>query len=226
MARRRLRKHLQDFEEKLYIQGPFFACMIKWILFDLGNVIVKHVLEGKKDYAYNGRILPGPEIESVYSLAEFKKFSMGELTESEFVQKFLETSNLKLSISEFLEVYTQDITPIRGMKELLEDLSPKYSLSILTNEGKEWADRKIDHQKIRHLFKKIIISADLHELKSSQKFYLKSLNMLDAKPEECLFIDDREKNCRAAEILGINKILFFDSGRLKKELASFSITLD
>jgi HAD superfamily hydrolase (TIGR01509 family) len=112
------------------------------------------------------------------------------------------------------------------MKELLEKIYSNYSLAILTNEGKEWADRKIDNQKIRYLFKKIIISAELHELKPAKEFYLKALKILDVKPEECIFIDDQKKNCEAAEKLGIKSIIFENPTQLKKELATFSINVD
>lgn len=200
--------------------------MIKWILFDLGNVIVNPVLEGKESYNSKGNILPGPDIEAIYSINEYKEFSKGKITQSEFIKRFLEKSELNLTVSDFLEIYNQDITPIIGMKELLEKLQPNYSLAILTNEGKEWAKIKIDNQKIRDLFKKIIISADLQELKPAKEFYLKALKKLHAKPEECIFIDDQKKNCEAAEKLGIKSIYFENPNQLKKELAKFSINMD
>lgn len=200
--------------------------MIKWILFDLGNVIIEHVLEGKESYSHNGRIFSGAEIESIYSLIEYEEFSKGNLTEIEFVGKFLKNCDLDLTITEFMKIYENDIKFIKGMKVLLKKLYSDYSLALLTNEGKEWADRKINHLNLRTLFKKIIISADLHELKPARDFYLKTLNILNAKPEECLFIDDKEKNCKAAKLLGINTIQFIGLKRLKEELKSFSIILD
>ncbi|MBU4070062.1 MAG: HAD family phosphatase [Nanoarchaeota archaeon] len=200
--------------------------MIKYILFDLGNVIIEHVLEGKRSYNYDGRIFSGEKIESIYSLIEYEEFSKGNLTEAEFVGKFLKNCDLDLTITEFMKIYENDIKFIKGMKVLLKNLYSNYSLVLLTNEGKEWADRKINHLNLRTLFKKIIISADLHELKPARDFYLKTLNILNAKPEECLFIDDKEKNCKAAKLLGINTIQFIGLKRLKEELKSFSIILD
>lgn len=210
----------------IYIKPVLFDCMTKWILFDLGNVIVNHVLEGKESYDYNGNTFSGPEIEAIYSLNEYKEFSKGKVTESEFIKRFLEKSELNLTVSDFLEIYNQDITPIIGMKELLEKLQPNYFLAILTNEGKEWANIKIDNQKIRNLFKKIIISADLHELKPAKEFYLKALKILNVKPEECIFIDNQKKNCEVAEKLGIKSIVFENPNQLKKELVTLSINID
>lgn len=208
-----------------YIPPVFVFCMIKWILFDFGNVIVNHVFEGKDKYWLNGNVFPGPDMELIYSLPEYKEFSKGNLTEKEFITKFLEISELNLTISDLIQIYEKDISITLGMRDLLESLHTNYSLAILTNEGKEWADRKIDILGIRRLFDEIITSADLHKLKPEKDFYIKALGIINSNPEECLFIDDLARNCEVAESLGIRSICFSNVEKLKKDLNPFLVDL-
>ena len=109
------------------------------------------------------------------------------------------------------------------MQELLLKLKQNYNLAILTNDGREWVQYKIDALSLTDYFSHIIESNKLHELKPSKRFFEKSLNAINAKPEECLFIDDREANCKGARKVGIKSIIFKDLKQLKEQLVSEGI---
>jgi HAD superfamily hydrolase (TIGR01509 family) len=94
-------------------------------------------------------------------------------------------------------------------------------LATIINEGSEWANYKLDISGFRKYFKENFISGDLGLEKPNPKIYYAALKRLNAKPEECIFIDDKEKNCEAAIKLGIKSIVFKGTTQLKKELASF-----
>ena len=53
-----------------------------------------------------------------------------------------------------------------------------------------------------------IISAEEKLAKPDPRFYQLLFTRYGLKPEECIFIDDREKNILAAEVLGMKAILF------------------
>ena len=48
--------------------------------------------------------------------------------------------------------------------------------------------------------------------------YLNAASTLNLAPQRCLFIDDRQKNCAAAERIGMDTILFEDAPSLRTEL--------
>ncbi len=192
--------------------------MIRWILFDLGNVLVHHVLDGKSSYTVGKKVYDGKIIESIYSCAEYDSFCCGKISEKEFVEKFLKDNIIDLTYGEFVQLYKNDIRVIDGMIELVREVSQKYKLAIVTNEGIEWARYKLEKLGMSGLFDHIIISGELGVRKPDVKFYKKTLELLKASPEECLFIDDQEKNCVAAESIGIKSVLFTDKENLKTEL--------
>ncbi|MFH1505932.1 MAG: HAD family phosphatase [archaeon] len=58
--------------------------------------------------------------------------------------------------------------------------------------------------------------------KEAYEFVLKDINL---KPEECIFIDDKNCNLEPAKKLGFKTVLFINLENLKKELVQFSIKI-
>ena len=52
------------------------------------------------------------------------------------------------------------------------------------------------------------MSCDYHLVKPNKEIYLKLFENYNLKPEECFFIDDREENIKAGQILGMNGHVF------------------
>jgi putative hydrolase of the HAD superfamily len=67
-------------------------------------------------------------------------------------------------------------------------------------------------------FKKVFLSYELGYRKPDAKAYLAVLKTLGIKPEDIVFVDDKEENVKAAAALGIKVILYKGAARLKAEL--------
>jgi HAD superfamily hydrolase (TIGR01509 family) len=200
--------------------------MIKWILFDQARVQTYDVFSRNKFYSINGKEFSAKELESIFYIPEYRKFSIGEIEEKELISIFLKKNNIPLSIEDYIKIFKKGIEAIEGMNEILKFLSEKFILVTLINEGSEWANYKLDVSNFRKFFKTNIISGDIKLRKPDFEFYKKALETINANPEECLFIDDQEKNCEAAIKLGIKSIVFKNSEQLKKELAALSININ
>jgi len=118
----------------------------------------------------------------------------------------------------FVEVFKQSLSPITGMDEVLQAVCNDFKLAVLTNEGLEWAQYKLDRTGYKDYFDKIIVSAEIGEIKPDKTFFEKSLRIIDALPEECIFIDDSQENCRAAEGINIRSIHFKSPEQLVSSL--------
>lgn len=59
-----------------------------------------------------------------------------------------------------------------------------------------------------------------------KKIYLLTLNKLDTKPSESIFIDDKQEYIQGARNLGINAILFKTPKDLLKKLNLYSININ
>ncbi|MFS0615634.1 HAD-IA family hydrolase [Lederbergia ruris] len=91
------------------------------------------------------------------------------------------------------------------VKDVLEKLRNKYRLGVISNAmpSMDWI---FDWLGIRKYFDSIILSAFVNEAKPEKAIYEIALRDIQAKPEECIFIDDITLNIEGAERVGIRGI--------------------
>lgn len=97
-------------------------------------------------------------------------------------------------------------------KELVEFVTSikkqNYKIACLSNGTHEWTLRVITDHGLGQLFDKVVLSGDLGIVKPNPEIYQKTLDELDVKANDALFVDDREVNIKGAEACGIQSILF------------------
>jgi putative hydrolase of the HAD superfamily len=92
--------------------------------------------------------------------------------------------------------------PVAGMADIVDhQLNRGYHVYLLSNAGK-FMSRKRDC--IPHIarFHGVIFSGDEGVVKPDPRIYKRLMERYALKPEECLFIEDRENNLLAAAKLG------------------------
>jgi 2-haloacid dehalogenase len=96
--------------------------------------------------------------------------------------------------------------PITGTVEILEDLAEReVPLYAITNWAAETFDivRRDPAYAFLDLFREIYVSGSLRMAKPEPAIFRHALGRIGGDPSESLFIDDVEKNIRAAAALGI-----------------------
>lgn len=91
---------------------------------------------------------------------------------------------------------------------LLEELQDRFRLALLTNAlsgSVDQLDRKV---KLKKYFEVIIDSSAVGMVKPDKRIFLLTCQRLGLKPQQCLFIDDDEKNIKAAQKLGFQTVHF------------------
>ena len=111
--------------------------------------------------------------------------------------------------------------PVKGAGEFMAYVKEKgYGLYVLSNAAIEFFQyfpRQIDMD----FFDGIVVSAEVHMLKPEIEIYRYLLESHHLKPQECLFIDDREDNVKGAEKAGLKGFVFKeDFDKVKEELES------
>lgn len=95
-----------------------------------------------------------------------------------------------------------------GMNDLLKRLRAYgYHIFGLSN----YSHKIYEIEKMLPIFRNLegqVISSDVHLIKPDHRIFEFLLGKFSMKPEDCLFIDDRELNVTAARRLGIESILF------------------
>ncbi len=128
---------------------------------------------------------------------------------------------------EFRDFIFAQSQPIKDSLKVAEELaqSGRYFMATLNNEILELNVYRIEKFGLRRDFPAFFSSCFLGLRKPDEAIYQMVLQITQRKPEECIFIDDREVNLECPRELGINTILFKDAAQLRTELISKGVIL-
>ena len=126
---------------------------------------------------------------------------------------------------EFRDFIFAQSQPHAASIEIVKQLSDsrKYIMATLNNEILELNVFRIEKFGLRAIFPVFFSSCFLGIRKPDEAIYRTALQVTQRKPEECLFIDDREVNLECPRELGIATILFRDPEQLKSELKQMGL---
>lgn len=205
---------------KLYIRPVLFSIiMIKAIIFDWGSVLAPcdnkiAAIRLKKNFNFN---------ESAF--VEYFDQHEDDLCHTQEFQEFLSVASEKFNIPIESIVNALNADPPDEDFDIARKLSEHYKIYILSNQLKFRSDY-IQSNFDLSFFDKVFFSNEIGLKKPSEKIFNYVLKEINQNSENCLFIDDDCVNIAAAKKLGFNAILFKNLSQLKKELASFSISID
>ena len=206
---------------------PDWRPMIKNIIFDMGNVLIDF---NPMQYVGKLNIPDKKEEEKIFNAAylNFKSIYMdyGRITEEEFVDHVVHGigEEYRDKIKELIINWTQYLTPIAGMEELVKELKDKgYKIYLLSNasfnQHNYW--EKIPASKY---FDGKVVSCDVGEVKPFEGIYKALYEKFNIKPEESFFIDDLIINIFGANRTGMEGYVFTGSVEdLRRELKNRGI---
>jgi putative hydrolase of the HAD superfamily len=205
---------------------------IKWVIFDLGGVVVKLNIEGawnalaqrsETDVQALKSYLSSPD-ESGLSINA--KLELGFLSVSEYVQQVSRVLNKSLSEEELvalkmLIIQGEDAETL----ELIAALSTQKKLACFSNTHEIHWNYMTRHYRAFQFFQKTIASHLIHAAKPDPSAFAIATKHLNADPPECLFIDDSLANAEAARAFGWHAIHFQNHASLREELSCFGFSV-
>ena len=185
---------------------------IRNIVFDLGGVLVdldfKAAINGlqKAGFANVKEQLQAFDCEGI-----FQKFELGEMTAEEFRTAIRENSTVSLTDEEVDGLWNAMLLEVpREKLELILHLRGKYMVYLLSNTNSIHWDYVCKNAfnyrgfRVNDYFEETFLSYEMHLAKPDKAIFEKVLEEANLLPEETLFIDDSEANCKAASELGIH----------------------
>lgn len=197
--------------------------MIRAIIFDIGGVVFRpknfHPLA--KEYA---KIMKREESE-VYAVfvRNWHIWKFGKITEDEFFGNILKELRVEIDREKLREIMHSFPKTDKGVTSLIERLRKRYEIFALSNHTREFFDFLYRKYRLNRMFKRIFTSCETGLAKPDPRFFGCMLRETGMKPGECVFVDDREENVRAARSLGMKAVLFSDSGQLERELRELGV---
>jgi HAD superfamily hydrolase (TIGR01509 family) len=173
--------------------------MARWIVFDAMGVIFEEaddILNGLVPFLQRRGFALDPE--TVHSI--YRRASLGEISSREFWNRLGLGMQYPVLEQEYLDTCLR-LDPL--FLPAAESLSENYSLALLSNDIAEWSARLRRRHGLDRIFQTAVISSAAGIRKPDPGIYRILLDRLQAKPEDCVFIDDRIPNLVVAKSLGI-----------------------
>ena len=197
-----------------------------YILLDLGNTMIKLAYERVLANLCADTSFDRDELLDVLEQAGgYRDMERGAVTFPEFYEFLVEKVGYRGGIRKLREVWADFFDgTIPGMEDLLEKLRDRHDIAFLSNSNDLHAE--VIPRKFSNLFQRgdtIVFSHLMRIAKPDPAFFNRALEMIGAKPEECVFIDDLIENVRSAQSVGIRSFQFVDAVTLTRELRAAEI---
>lgn len=184
--------------------------MIKNIVFDMGNVIIRfdpELFMVRLGLAEEDRKLLKREL---FVSLEWSRMDRGSLTDEEAAEIVCRRvpGRLHDAVRRLVGMWDRPILPVEGMYELVEELKGMgYGIYLLSNASFRQHDYwpRVPASKF---FDGALISADVKLVKPQPEIYRLLCDKFSLVPEECVFIDDSTSNAEGAYFCGINALVF------------------
>ena len=193
--------------------------MIKTVIFDMGNVLIRFGLSGEDETLL---------IRNVFRTVEWMRLDRNtEMSIDEAIVKMQSRLPERLhdAASKLVKHWDEPLILVDGMEDLVKTLKEAgYRILLLSNancrQHEYW--ERIPASKY---FDGKYLSCDHNLMKPEPAIYYDFLKWFDLKGSECVFIDDSPANIEAAICCGIQGIIFHgDVEDLKRNLRRANIS--
>ncbi|GAB4368881.1 MAG: HAD family phosphatase [Calditrichia bacterium] len=198
--------------------------MIKHVIFDLGNVLIEiHPEEAMGEFAERCNYSQ-EQITAFYLSDLHLGFMEGKYTPEQFFHKLRELYPCDISQQEFYEIWQKVIgRPKQGVIELIEDLKKKYILSVCSNTDPWHWSVVWKRDTFLRDFKYFFLSFEMKLNKPDPQVFQTILQKLNARGDECVFVDDSPVNIEVANRFGFWGILGNEPKTIRNEMEKLQI---
>ena len=156
---------------------------------------------------------PVKELDKLIYRNLFPENTAGRITDKQYWDKVIELLGLEKKYKNWKEIDREFFTTFTLNRKLFSFAKKlKVKKVILSNSNKRWFAIRLKLLGLTGTFKGIL-SSEIGINKNEKGFFEKIMPKLKLKPEECVLIDDLERNLVPAKEIGIQTILFKNNSR-------------
>jgi len=203
---------------------------MKAVIFDLGRVLVN------MDVAkFNTKFFPqlckeNSDDQTLINIADdehMHRYHRGEISPKEFYEICCEKCGATETQEEFEEAWNSIFLPMECIDDILYKLKLPIKMGLLSDTNKvHWIFCAKNYAHILNFFPNPTLSFLVGCTKPSKEIFIKAAEMVDEKPENCVFVDDLERNVEGAKALGMDAFQFKGVEHLENELVARNLISD
>lgn len=197
--------------------------MIKAIIFDLGGVLFTN---GTKkfihDISLKYNLDPGV-VKDIIDGNVGSQYREAKIIRDQFWKIVLEKLGLQEDIGTLEDQWISGYDLIEGTRDIILELAKKYKVYYLSDNVKERVERINNRYNFLKWFEDGIFSHEVGIRKPNPAIYRYTLEKAQVKPEETVFVDDKQSALEPAKEMGIVTILFENPKKLRQKLVELKV---
>jgi len=171
--------------------------------------------------------VPAESLRSRFRIEDVKRVCRGEMTENEYLGGVLEREGWSVPLEAFKEVIRGNFhREEEGMIPLVEELSSRYSVVLLSDHVREWVEYIEGIHPFLEAFERKLFSFDIGKTKDDPSCFPAVLSLLGKEGGECIFVDDTPVNVENARLAGMHGIVFKGREALEADFAALGIEVE
>ena len=199
------------------------ACRYKNVIFDLGGVLIYFNPKELVDNIFSDCVEKPYHLVGAVQTEAWLDMDRGKLLFPEVAQALAGEYD-PAQICQYLEAIPAYLNPIAEGLRLLQEVKARgFNVYVLSNLSAYAHEATKKHTHFFEPFDGAIFSYQIGFAKPDPEMYQALLATYGLKAEECVFIDDLEKNVAAGKALGIDGILCDNYARVRRELIARGI---
>lgn len=191
--------------------------MVKLIIFDLSGVLFNNEEREYLNGFAERHKLSFEEVRTYYKklieMAE-KDEVTAEYAWAKIFKRFDVNQDIAATIRDVIKMKKAD----NSMLEFVKELRKKYKTAYLTNYARAYWEPIKKAFPFSDYFDYGAASCDIGARKSSRKGFERIMFYFEIKPEECIFVDDKEENLAEAKSMGIKAVHFKERESFLEEM--------
>ena len=149
----------------------------------------------------------------------WKEFERGIIDEETFLRTFFEDER-DFDRAAFVAMFRDGYRFLDGMEALLGELAGRGVAMHALSNYPSWFTMIEDKLALSRFLPWTFVSWNTGVRKPAPGAYTGGAESLGLLPGECLFVDDRERNCEGARAVGMPAVRFESAGQLRRELVA------
>jgi len=198
--------------------------MIKTIILDFGGVVFT---EGADDFMRKMTEVYNVSFDQVLDVLKGsvgRRHRSGKTTFAEFWDSFNQLLGIQEDPMLLSIMWAECYIPMPGMFVLVDDLRKAgYRVIYLSNNMEERTSYLEQKYHFKEKFDDGVFSYVVQANKPDEEIYRAALNIANADPEECVFVDDKEYYLPPARTLGMRALSFVSVEKLREDLRSLGV---
>jgi HAD superfamily hydrolase (TIGR01509 family) len=198
---------------------------IQTIILDLSEVLIAGLLGIEVPLAKLLRV-PSSTILPVFGGDLLEELCCARLTEDEYLERIIGQQGWSVSPEHLKPVIRRNFhRSVPGMQSVLNRLKPRYELVLLSDHAREWMAYIQMAHSFFDKFGALFFSYELRQTKSDPTTFALVLDELGQRAQQCIFVDDGERNVAVARSVGLPSVRFVDSEQLVRQLHQMGLEL-